>query len=96
MGICPAVSIDKSVSRVGAKSLDGITRSVAFRIYLLINEYKQEASAAVKSSLFKLRKHRWDRLMELFTQRSPSYEYYSLLFLLAVCMGTSMPFRSSS
>lgn len=58
MGICPAISVDKSVSRVGAKSLDPIMRAVAFRIYLLINEYKQESSAAVKSSLFKLRKHR--------------------------------------
>lgn len=51
MGICPAISVDKSVSRVGAKSLDPIMRAVAFRIYLLINEYKQESSAAVKSTL---------------------------------------------
>ena len=51
MGICPAISVDKSVSRVGAKSLDPIMRAVAFRIYLLINEYKQESSAAVKSNL---------------------------------------------
>ena len=53
MGICPAVSVDKSVSRVGAKSLDPIWRGVAFRIYLLLNEYKQESTSAVKSSLLR-------------------------------------------
>jgi len=31
-GVCPAVSIDKSVSRVGAKSLDGFFRMTAFKI----------------------------------------------------------------
>jgi len=48
-GVCPAVSIDKSVSRVGAKSLDCFFRMTAFRIYALLNDYKQELDTAVKS-----------------------------------------------
>jgi len=38
LGICPAVSTEKSVSRVGAKSLDWIWRLISFRIYALMNE----------------------------------------------------------
>ena len=58
VGTCPAVSVERSVSRVGAKSLDMLWRLVAFRLYLLMNEYKQELESVVKSKLFKVRAHR--------------------------------------
>jgi proton translocating ATP synthase F1 alpha subunit len=57
-GIFPAISIEKSVSRVGAKSLDSFWRSISFRLYAMMNEYKQELDSVIKSALFKLRKHR--------------------------------------
>lgn len=72
IGSCPAVSIDKSVSRVGAKSLDALFRAVSFRIYSLIGDYKQESDVAIKSDGFKLREHRYKHLMAVFIQRSCS------------------------
>lgn len=57
-GIFPAISSDKSVSRVGAKSLDYMWRLISFSLYTLINEYKQELESLIKSSLYKVRKHR--------------------------------------
>lgn len=95
LGICPAISVDKSVSRVGAKSLDPLMRSVAFRIYLLINEYKQEASAAVKSQL----------LNSESIGETASLSFYSAVallrllfvaFLLLAFTVTSTPSRSPS
>ncbi len=70
MGACPAVSIDKSVSRVGGKSQDPIFRSVASRIVRFINSYKQEADVAIKSDGFKLRAHRYAQLLASFVQRT--------------------------
>ena len=40
-GQCPAVSLDKSVSRVGAKSLDSLSRSSAFQLYAVVGQFKQ-------------------------------------------------------
>lgn len=56
--IFPAVSMERSVSRVGAQSLDGFWRAVSFRLYAMVNEYKQELESVVRSSLFKIRRHR--------------------------------------
>ena len=86
-GIFPAVSIEKSVSRVGAKSLDIFWRAISFRVYAMMNEYKQELESVVKSSLFKLRKHRWDRIYAFFQQRSPYYHYFNVLILLCCLHG---------
>lgn len=72
LGQCPAISIDKSVSRVGAKSLDPLFRSLSFRIYSLIGDYKQESESAVKSEAFRLRSHRYSHLLAMFIQRSSS------------------------
>ena len=58
LGVCPSISIDKSVSRVGAKSLDIFWRSISFKLYSMLNEFKQEVDAAIKSTLFIIRKHR--------------------------------------
>ena len=51
---CPAVSIERSVSRVGAKSLVSLFRSTSFGLYKIISEYKQGRTAyreAYKSTL---------------------------------------------
>jgi F0F1-type ATP synthase alpha subunit len=69
-GLCPAISLDKSVSRVGAKSLDPLFRSISFRILTLIGDYKQESDVATKSDAFRLRSHRYSHLITLFIQRS--------------------------
>lgn len=87
LGICPSVSIEKSVSRVGAKSLDSFWRSVSFKLYFMINEYKQEVDAAVKSVLFKLRKHRWDRVYNCFVQRSSIFTFYNVIVLMLCLHG---------
>ena len=87
LGICPSVNIEKSVSRVGAKSLDGFWRAVSFKLYAMINEYKQEIDAAVKSVLFKVRKHRWDRVYAIFVQRSPVYFYYNVMMIFLCLHG---------
>jgi F0F1-type ATP synthase alpha subunit len=87
MGSCPAVSIDKSVSRVGAKSLDALFRSVSFRIYSLIGDYKQESDVAVKSDGFKLREHRYKHLMSVFIQRSCSDRWSNIMYLWMLVSG---------
>lgn len=38
---CPAVSLERSVSRVGAKSLPSLFRLTSFGIYSILSEYKQ-------------------------------------------------------
>lgn len=86
-GTCPAVSVDKSVSRVGAKALDVVWRSVAFRLYSLLNEYKQELEAVVKSRMFVIRAHRWSRTHVLFVQRSPFLCYWNVLILFSCVHG---------
>jgi proton translocating ATP synthase F1 alpha subunit len=86
-GIYPAISIEKSVSRVGAKSLDGFWRGLSFRLYTMMNEYKQELESVVKSSLFKIRKHRWERIYSIFQQRGVSYHYYNALLLVLMVHG---------
>jgi len=87
MGSCPAVSIDKSVSRVGAKSLDAIFRALSFRIYTLIGDYKQEVDVAVKSDAFRLRAHRYSHLMAIFIQRSASDKWTNTLYLWLLISG---------
>ena len=69
-GNCPAISIDKSVSRVGTKSLDILFRAISFRIYILISDYKQEVEVATKSDLFKIRQKRYLNIISMFVQRS--------------------------
>ncbi len=89
LGIYPSISIDKSVSRVGAKSLDNLWRSIAFKLYSLLNEFKQEIDAAVKSIIFIVRKHRWDRIYSLFIQRSSIYHYFNVIIIVIALHGLS-------
>jgi F0F1-type ATP synthase alpha subunit len=70
IGSCPAVSMEKSVSRVGAKSLDTVFRAISFRVYLLIGDYKQEIEIAAKSEMFKIRQLRFGHILAAFIQRS--------------------------
>ena len=71
LGVFPAVSIQKSVSRVGAKALDPFWRKVSFLLSRSMNEYKQELESVVKSKMFVVQQHRWQRIYKLFHQRSP-------------------------
>lgn len=87
VGTCPAVSVERSVSRVGAKSLDVMWRLVAFRLYMLMNEYRHELESVVKSKLFKVRSHRCDRVYVTFVQRSPLYSYYNMFIVFACVHG---------
>ena len=59
LGQCPAISTEKSVSRVGAKSLDELSRASAFSLYSLVGSVKQEADNAAKSDGFILRFNRF-------------------------------------
>lgn len=59
LGQCPAISTEKSVSRVGAKSLDELSRASAFSLYSLVGSVKQEADNAAKSEGFLLRFNRF-------------------------------------
>jgi proton translocating ATP synthase F1 alpha subunit len=81
LGLCPAVSMDKSVSRVGAKSQDSLFKAVSFRVNTLIRDYKQEVDIAVKTEGFRLRSHRYNHLVNMFVQRSSADRWSNLLYL---------------
>jgi F0F1-type ATP synthase alpha subunit len=87
-GICPAISTDKSVSRVGAKSLDPMSRAYGFRIYSLLGDVKQESESAVKSDGAKLRAHRSSLTTTLFIQRIGSDRLDNSIVLLALTSGS--------
>lgn len=70
LGQCPAVSTEKSVSRVGAKSLDALSRASAFCLYLLIGDVKQESDNANKTDGFAVRFSRYKKFMKVLVQRS--------------------------
>jgi len=63
IGQCPAISTEKSVSRVGAKSLDELSRSSAFALYSLVGSVKQESDNANKSEGFALRHSRYRKFV---------------------------------
>lgn len=70
VGQCPAVSTEKSVSRVGAKSLDALSRGSAFQLYSLVGEVKQEADNATKTEGFTIRFSRYKKFLRVLVQRS--------------------------
>lgn len=70
LGQCPAISTEKSVSRVGAKSLDELSRASAFSLYSLVGSVKQEADNAAKSDGFILRFNRFRKFTAWLVQRS--------------------------
>lgn len=81
-GTCPAVSGEKSVSRVGAKSLDRISRANAFSLYSQIASVRQEADLAVRSAGFAQRQSRVAHFGASLVQRScqPRHLSVALLF----------------
>ena len=87
LGVFPAVSIQKSVSRVGAKALDPFWRKVSFSLCSSMNEYKQELESVVKSKMFVLQQHRWQRIYKLFHQRSPWSHFVNAVLLVAALHG---------
>ena len=94
LGSCPAISTEKSVSRVGAKSLDLLFRALSFRVYSLIGDYKQEADTASKSEAFRLREHRYLLLMACFVQRSCSDRATNTQVLASLLSGLLDPVPS--
>lgn len=70
LGQCPAISTEKSVSRVGAKSLDELSRASAFSLYSIVGQVKQEAENANKSDGFLLRYSRYRKFTFWLVQRS--------------------------
>jgi hypothetical protein len=87
IGQCPAVSTEKSVSRVGAKSLDSVSRSSAFALYSLVGEVKQEAEVAVKSEGFALRYARFQKFLFILVQRSSQAKVISTHLLFSIHAG---------
>jgi hypothetical protein len=87
LGQCPAVSTEKSVSRVGAKSLDGLSRSSAFSLYSLVGAVKQEADNATKSEGFFLRFSRFKKFTLWLVQRSSQAKSISMCGNLAIHTG---------
>lgn len=70
LGQCPAVNTEKSVSRVGAKSLDEVSRASAFALYSLVGSVKQESDNTSKSDGFLLRNSRYRKFLTWLIQRS--------------------------
>jgi hypothetical protein len=58
------------VSRVGAKSLDELSRASAFALYSIVGSVKQEADNANKSEGFALRFSRYKKFITWLVQRS--------------------------
>lgn len=87
VGQCPAVSTEKSVSRVGAKSLDSVSRSSAFALYSLVAEVKQESEVAVKSEGFAIRFARFQKFLFILVQRSSQAKIISTQLLFGVHAG---------
>lgn len=88
IGTCPAISTDKSVSRVGAKSLDHLLRQSGFRTYSLLGDVKQEADSASTSDAAKLRWHRSVLTLSLFTQRVAADRLDNNIVLLSLTTGS--------
>ena len=87
LGQCPAISTEKSVSRVGAKSLDEISRASAFSLYRLIGSVKQEADNATKSEGFALRNSRYRKFYAWLVQRSSQAKLISTAGNFAIHSG---------
>jgi len=92
-GQCPAISLDKSVSRVGAKSLDSLSRSSAFQLYGVVGQIKQEQETALKSDGYLFRYSKYQKFLVSLVQRSSTNKFISQQLLLAIHTGclTSLP-----
>lgn len=95
LGQCPAISTEKSVSRVGAKSLDELSRSSAFALYSIVGSVKQEADNASKSEGFVLRFSRYRKFTTWLVQRSSQAKQISTAGNLAIHAGILDPLPAS-
>lgn len=86
-GVLPAISTDKSVSRVGAKSLDPLLRASGFRIYALLGAAKQEADSAAQDAGSRLRRLRAGYCTALCTQRSSADRMDNTILLMLLSAG---------
>lgn len=84
-GQLPAISTDKSVSRVGAKSLDYLLRAAGFRIYSLLGAARQEADT--QDAAARLRRQRANYATVTFIQRSSNDRLDNTTMLLSLCVG---------
>lgn len=84
-GQLPAVSTEKSVSRVGAKSLDYLLRAAGFRIYSLLGAARQEGDT--QDSAARLRRTRANYAATTFIQRSSNDRLDNTTMLIALCTG---------
>ena len=87
-GQCPAVSTDKSVSRIGAKSLDPLSRATAFRLYAVSGQVRQERDSALKSGCYVSRLSVFARLSGYLVQRNGMNKHVSQLGLLAISVSS--------
>lgn len=86
-GQCPAVSTEKSVSRVGAKSLDSLSRATAFQLYGLVGQVKQEQETANKSDGYLFRFSKFTKFLASLVQRSSTNKHISQYLLLGIHLG---------
>ena len=94
-GQCPAVSTDKSVSRVGAKSLDSVSRSSAFQLYAVVGQIKQEQEMAAKSDGYAVRFSKFSKFLASLVQRSSTNKFISQHLLLGIHTGAISSLPSS-
>lgn len=87
VGQCPAVSSEKSVSRVGAKSLDSLSRNSAFALYSLLGSVRQESELAVKSAGYAARAVRAHQFVNVMVQRSCQGFHVTTPLLLGIHTG---------
>ena len=92
-GQCPSVSTEKSVSRVGAKSLDMFSRAVAFSLYSTVGSVKQEMDASVKSEGFQKRFSTFKRFNCSLIQRSCQNKHISCFASVINVFGFSLAFQ---
>jgi len=87
LGQCPAISTEKSVSRVGAKSLDELSRASAFSLYSLVGSVKQESENANKSETYAIRFSRYKKFIGWLVQRSSQAKQISTAGNFAIHAG---------
>lgn len=90
IGQCPAINTQRSVSRIGTKSLNILWRSTAFSLYSIVSQVKQEAELTVKSSGYIMRSLKSLQFNICLIQRSCQSRHLSENLLLAIHSGLSI------
>ena len=87
------------MSRVGAKSLDHVSRSTAFQLYGIVGQIRQEQDSVNKSDGYNFRFSKFKKFMAALIQRSAQNKFLSGQLLLGDTLGydfqsVSTPFRN--